>query len=150
MQFSKKLPFVTVKFFYQNICRSECLDKAISLTFNVSHTPYHKNNTKIELLNPENSEVDVNFVKIGQVFVKIFHFTFSPLGALARRLNVLNHQFLWCEPTNFKKFFLNSAKHKRADFKETKNDVTGILRPLVAKNMKFFKKWVSKWLQWQR
>ena len=98
-----------------------------------SRTPYHKNNIKFELLDPENLEVDVNFVKIGQVFTKIFHFTFSPLGALARRLNVLKHEYLWCETTNFKKFFLNSAKHKRADFKDGPIDVTSILCPLVAK-----------------
>ena len=29
---------------------------------------------------------------------------------------MLKHEFLWCETTNFKNFFLNSAKHKRADF----------------------------------
>ena len=98
-----------------------------------SRTPYHKNSIKFQLLDPENLEVDLNFVKIGQVFSKIFHFTFSPLAALARRLNVLKHQYLWCKPTNFKEFFLNSAKHKRADFKDSQNDVTGILCPLVAK-----------------
>ena len=70
-----------------------------------SRTPYQKNNIKFELLDPENLEVDVNFVKISQVFTKIFHFTFSPLGALARGLNVLKHEYLWCETTNFKKFF---------------------------------------------
>ena len=30
-----------------------------------SRSPYHKNNIKFELLDPENLEVDVNFVKIG-------------------------------------------------------------------------------------
>ena len=80
-----------------------------------SRTLYHKNNTKLELLDPENLEVDVNFVKIGQMFIKIFHFTFSPLGALARRLNVLEHQYLWCEPTNFK-FFFKQCKTQKGRF----------------------------------